>query len=100
MKVLREKGYADKKVIFGIRAENLNSEPAFLETFPNAVVNATVTISELLGADSHLYCKVGDNEFISRVDARDHIKPGSSISIGFDVNKGHFFDINTEQTIY
>lgn len=99
LKTLREKGYENKEVLFGIRAENLHTEPAFLQTFPNAVVHSTVTISELLGADAHLYSRVGDNEFISRVDARDHIQAGEEITVGFDVNKGHFFDPETNKNI-
>ena len=38
LKVLREKGYEGKELIFGIRPEDVNAEPAFLETFPESVV--------------------------------------------------------------
>ena len=48
LKVLREKGYDGKKLIFGIRPEDINTEAAFLETFPNSVVHATISVSELL----------------------------------------------------
>ena len=39
LKVLREKGYEGKELIFGIRPEDVNAEPAFLETFPESVVS-------------------------------------------------------------
>ena len=100
LKVLREKGYDDKKLIFGIRPEDINTEPAFLETFPDSVVHATISVSELLGSESHLYCQVGDSEFIARVDARDHLETGAGIDLGFDLNKAHFFDFETEKTVY
>ncbi|MEZ7615962.1 sn-glycerol-3-phosphate ABC transporter ATP-binding protein UgpC [Streptococcus sp. 27098_8_73] len=100
LKVLREKGYDGKKLIFGIRPEDINTEPAFLETFPDSVVHATISVSELLGAESHLYCQVGDSEFIARVDARDHLETGAGIDLGFDLNKAHFFDFETEKTVY
>ena len=100
LKVLREKGYDGKKLIFGIRPEDINTEPAFLETFPDSVVHATISVSELLGAESHLYCQVGDSEFIARVDARDYSETGAGIDLGFDLNKAHFFDFETEKTVY
>ena len=100
LKVLREKGYDGKKLIFGIRPEDINTEAAFLETFPDSVVHATISVSELLGSESHLYCQVGESEFIARVDARDHLETGAGIDLGFDLNKAHFFDFETEKTVY
>ena len=100
LKVLREKGYDGKEIIFGIRPEDVNTEAAFLETFPESVVKATISVSELLGSESHLYCQVGDNEFIAKVDARDYLGTGETIELGFDLNKAHFFDKETEKTVY
>ena len=98
LKVLKEKGYDGKELIFGIRPEDVNTEAAFLETFPESVVRATISVSELLGSESHLYCQVGDNEFIAKVDARDYLGTGATIELGFDLNKAHFFDKETEKT--
>ena len=100
LKVLREKGYEGKKLIFGIRPEDINTEAAFLETFPDSVVHAKISVSELLGSESHLYCQIADNEFIAKVDARDYLKAGVGIDLGFDLNKAHFFDPETEKTVY
>ncbi len=44
LKVLREKGYEGKELIFGIRPEDINAEAAFLETFPNSVVHAKISV--------------------------------------------------------
>ena len=100
LKVLKEKGYDGKELIFGIRPEDVNTEAAFLETFPESVVKATISVSELLGSESHWYCQVGDNEFIAKVDARDYLGTGETIELGFDLNKAHFFDKETEKTVY
>ena len=100
LKVLRERGYEGKKLIFGIRPEDINTEAAFLETFPDSVVHAKISVSELLGSESHLYCQIADNEFIAKVDARDYLKAGAGIDLGFDLNKAHFFDPETEKTVY
>ena len=100
LKGLREKGYEGNKLIFGIRPEDINMEPAFLETFPESVLTAKISVSELLGAESHLYCAVGGSEFVAKVDARDHMNTGSSIKLGFDLNKAHYFDVETEDNIF
>ena len=100
LKVLRDKGYEGKELIFGIRPEDVNAEPAFLETFPESVVKATISVSELLGSESHLYCQVGKDEFVAKVDARDYLQAGATVELGFDLNKAHFFDVETERTVY
>ena len=46
-----------------------------------------------------LYVQIGDTEFISKVDARDFHHPGEMIDLAFDINKGHFFDPQTEEVI-
>ena len=71
----------------GIRPEDIHTENAFLDTVPRtAKVKATVTVSELLG------CRVptlqqtrGGLEFVSKVDARDSVKPGTKMIMGFDL---------------
>ena len=100
LKVLRDKGYEGKELIFGIRPEDVNAEAAFLETFPESVVKATISVSELLGSESHLYCQVGKDEFVAKVDARDYLQAGATVELGFDLNKAHFFDVETEKTVY
>lgn len=98
-KVLVENGYEGKKVIFGIRPEDIHSEQIVLDSSPESIVNAEVVVSELLGAETMLYTRIGETEFISKVDARDFHKPGSRIDIAFNLNKGHFFDKETEKVI-
>ncbi len=100
LKVLNDKGFQGKKLIFGVRPEDLHAENAFLETFPNAVVPATVVVSELLGAESQLYSKIGNTEVVAKVDARDFLQPGTEVKLGFDLNNSHFFDPETEKSVY
>lgn len=97
--LLMERGYDGKELIFGIRPEDIQSEQVALEASPESVVTSTVSVSELLGAETMLYSSVGDTEFISRVDARDYHKPGEVIDLSFDMNKAHFFDKATEEAI-
>ena len=56
-------------------------------------------MAELLGAESMLYSTVGNSEFVAKVNARDHYKPGDELTLGFNMNKAHFFDPETEEVI-
>ncbi|MDT2822985.1 sn-glycerol-3-phosphate ABC transporter ATP-binding protein UgpC [Enterococcus devriesei] len=98
-KVLLEKGYEGKTIIFGIRPEDIHTEQIVLESTPGSTLQAEVVVSELLGAETMLYTKTASTEFISKVDARDFHKPGAQIELAFDMNKAHFFDLETEQVI-
>lgn len=98
-KMLKEKGYDDKDLVCGIRPEDIHSEEAFLETWPNSIVESTVVVSELLGSTIQLYQKVDGTEFVAIVNARDYHTPGDKVKMGFDVNKAHFFDKDTTNAI-
>ncbi|KHD44732.1 ABC transporter ATP-binding protein [Streptococcus hongkongensis] len=98
-KVLEAGGYLGKKVIFGIRPEDISANQIVQDTFPSASVKAEVLVSELLGSETMLYVKQGSTEFASRVDARDFHNPGEIVDLTFNVSKGHFFDLETEQAI-
>ncbi|RHH68710.1 MULTISPECIES: ABC transporter ATP-binding protein [Vagococcus] len=98
-KILREQGYVNKPLIFGIRPEDIHGEILAKEASPNSIVKSEVVVSELLGAETMLYTKTGETEFISKVDARSTYRPGEVIELAFNLNKAHFFDPQTEQVI-
>ena len=100
LKILEDQGYNDKDLVLGVRPEDIHAEEAFIETFPNATAKTTVVVSELLGAESMLYARVDQTEFVARVDARDYHKPGDTVEMAFDLNKAHFFDKETTDAIY
>lgn len=99
LKILKDKGYDNKELIFGIRPEDVHSEQVFLESFPDQVVTAKVSVSELLGAETQLYTTVGKTELVCKVNARDFVKPGNMVKLGFEMNKAHFFDPKTQLTL-
>lgn len=98
-KVLDKRGYNGKDIVFGIRPEDIHTETAFNDTWPKQSIKATINVSELLGATSQLYSQIGDTEFVANVDARDFHKPGAVVEMGFDINKAHFFDKETQNSI-
>ncbi|MBE4906782.1 sn-glycerol-3-phosphate ABC transporter ATP-binding protein UgpC [Bacillus luteolus] len=99
MKVLRDKGYANKELILGVRPEDIHDEPIFLESSQGTKITATVEVAELMGAETMLYSQVEGQEFIARVDSRTDVKPGQELHLALDMNKSHFFDVESELRI-
>ena len=98
-KILEEKGYQGKKVILGIRPEDISAELIAADAFPDSVVEAEIIVSELLGSDSILYCKVGVQEFSARVAAHNYHEAGQKIDLVFNIAKAHFFELENGSRI-
>mgnify|MGYP001017490027 FL=1 len=49
------KYYVDKEVILGIRPENIHDEEMFLSNAKTGMIEATVDVTEMMGAESYLY---------------------------------------------
>ena len=94
-KLLNEQGYNDRDLILGVRPEDIHAEEAFLETWPDAVVESEVVVSELLGATIQLYQRVDETEFVANINARDVYQPGQKVKMGFDLNTAQIFDKDT-----
>jgi multiple sugar transport system ATP-binding protein len=99
MKLLKDKGYVNKEVILGIRPEDIHDELIFIESSPSTKISAYIDVAELMGAETYLYSKVADQDFIARVDSRSDINSGDTIELALDMNKAHFFDADTEERI-
>ena len=101
-KVQRMTGdYIGKEVYMGIRPENIHDESAFISAYPDACIDVSVELIELMGSETYLYLSTTgkDENFIARVDPRTTSRGGDHIKVGFDVNRLHFFDVETEKTI-
>ena len=94
-RMLIDEGYDNKALKFGIRPEDIREEAVFVESALASAFNAEVKVSELLGSEIMLYSELEGQEFISRVDARNELNPGDVVKFAFDMNKGHFFDMDS-----
>lgn len=99
MKILREQGYVNKDIILGVRPEDIHDEPAFIDASPGTRIKVTIEVAELTGAETMLYSRVGNQDFVSRIDARTIVQPGQVYDLAFDMNKAHFFDSESELRI-
>jgi multiple sugar transport system ATP-binding protein len=101
-KLLRDKGYIGKSVVFGVRPEDLHDEDMFLDASPNSTFTATVDVAENMGAEMYLYLSgIGIDTVVARVNARSGGKKmGEQVRLAADLNKIHMFDKETEQAIF
>ena len=96
---LIEAGYADTTVIMGIRPEDLNDSEVIINANPDCVIEATIRVYELLGAEVYLYFDIDEVNCTARVNPRTTARPGDTIKLGIDMTKLHIFDKDTEQVI-
>ena len=67
----------------------------------DSAIEVTVEHVELLGSETHLYFTADglDQRLVASVSPRSVAAPGDRITLGFDTNRLHFFDADTEKTI-
>lgn len=98
-KALIDGGYAGKTVIMGIRPEDLYDSEEMLAKYPNSVIESTVNVYELLGAEVYLYFDLEGANMTARVSPTTTARTGDAVKFALDVEKIHVFDKETELTI-
>ena len=98
-KKLVEGGYVDKQVVLGIRPEDIHDSEIVVEASKDSVINATIRLYEMLGAEVFLYFDIDEFSCIARVNPRTTARPGDVIKLALDLTKIHVFDKETEQVI-
>ncbi len=98
-KKLLDAGYAGKKVILGIRPEDVHDDPEFIAQSPNTIIEATVRVYEMLGAEVNLYFDYEGASMTARVDPRTSARSGDAVRFALDADRIHVFDKETEVTI-
>jgi multiple sugar transport system ATP-binding protein len=85
-----------KRVIFGIRPEDI-FHPEYVSAGIDAVkVESTVDVTELMGNEIFLYLMAGENSYIARVDPRGHVQTGDKIEMVFNADNIQLFDAEAE----
>jgi multiple sugar transport system ATP-binding protein len=90
---------AGKKVILGIRPEDVEADPAFVESHPGARVSAKVEVVEPLGSEIYLYLSTGENSITARVEPHLRFRAGENVTLALNTEKVHLFDAETENAI-
>ena len=91
-------GYDGKKVVMGIRPEDVKEAAA--ASFQNqALMKGTVNVYELLGAEACLYFDVDGVQMIAGAPANTSSRAGDVVDFALNTDKVHVFDKETERTI-
>ncbi|EHK2363530.1 TPA: sn-glycerol-3-phosphate ABC transporter ATP-binding protein UgpC [Clostridium perfringens] len=95
-RLLKEKGYVGKNVIIGVRPEHLDDDQELVAANPTTVIKSKVEVTELMGAESYIYTKLGDQNITVRVNGSTKLQNGQEAKFYVDANKIHIFDKETE----
>jgi multiple sugar transport system ATP-binding protein len=93
------KYYVDKEVILGIRPENIHDEEMFLSNAKTGIIEASVDVTEMLGAETFLYLTCEGIPLTARVSPRCTARPQDVVKLALDPNKIHLFDAADEHSL-
>ena len=101
------KEYIGQTVIMGIRPESISDDEEAVAQNKDGVMDCTVEVTELMGAEIYLYLSFEGIEHaieegknvIARVSARSLSRSGDNIKVSFDMSRVHIFDKDTEKCI-
>ena len=83
----------------GIRPEDVHDSEEFIANSPDTVVESTIRVYELLGAEVFLYFDVENYPLTARVNPTTTARTGDTVKFALDADKIHVFDKETELTI-
>lgn len=97
-KRLSERGYQNKELMIGVRPEDITYHP-INKNLEIQYIQAEVQLTELYGSEVILYAGVEGNRITAKVDPDVELDAGTRIELGFNVEKLHYFDCETEERI-
>lgn len=92
--------YEGKELILGIRPEDIYVEDIVKTTYPSAVFDYEIDVTEMLGHEYILYGKCEGFDLTMRTSLRVMAKKEKSLQIAFDLSKIHIFDKETEKSLF
>lgn len=96
----RIKKFLGKKILFGIRPEDIYDKMFAASATTENTIKAKVEIVEPMGAEVILYLKIGDNTLIARVTPHTHAKVNQDMEIVLDLSKIQVFDIENGKSLF
>ncbi len=96
-KAAKLKGYSEKRVIFGIRPEDLPEAPC---AAPGETMDVVVEVMEPLGSEVYLDVKAGDQSMIARAEPNTKAKPHSTLCLHPAQENMRFFSVKDEKALF
>ena len=89
----------DQEIVMGVRPECIHDEEMFLSTAKTGIIEATVEVTEMMGAETYLYLNCEEIPLTARVSPRSTARPQDVIKVAIDPNRIHIFDKETEKSL-
>ena len=89
----------DQEIVLGVRPECIHDEDMFLSSAKTGIIEATVEVTEMMGAETYLYITCEDIPLTARVSPRSTARPQDVIKVAIDPNRIHIFDKETEKSV-
>ena len=83
----------------GVRPENIHDEEIFISNATTGIIEATVDVTEMMGAETYLYLTCENIPLTARVSPRCTARPQDVVKLAIDPNKIHLFDVEDEHSI-
>jgi multiple sugar transport system ATP-binding protein len=91
--------YTDKRLLMGIRSEDIYDKLFVSEVPPENIVTMTCEVVENLGSEVYIHLNTGKHVLVARVPGDANPQINLDMDVVFDMSKAHFFDKATEKTI-
>lgn len=90
-----------RQFVLGVRPEDAHFGGEAVKKYSNALIKATVNVTEKLGNETLIYCTVDgtEAEIVVRGGSRCVVEQGDEIQVGIDTEHIQLFDYDTEQTL-
>lgn len=92
-------GHLGKKVVFGIRPEDIHASKYVPAEVVGEKVSAKVEVQERMGNEIFLYLNAHGKDFIGRIDPRARATRGENFDVIFNMANMHLFDPETEKAL-
>jgi multiple sugar transport system ATP-binding protein len=92
--------HAGRKVVFGVRPEDLSARSAAAAADGGSTLTAQADVVETLGSEVFVHLACGPHTIVARMEAPDEpLRVGQTLEVALKMPKTHVFDPATSQTI-
>ncbi len=91
--------YVGKKVILGIRPEDIHDPQYQPASIVPATIDANVDVVEQMGSEKNVYLEEAGKSFVAIVDPRSSVTVGQRVQAVVDTGNIHLFDAQTERAL-
>ncbi len=96
---IKEADLIGKKVIVGIRPEEIHLDEASLKEFADSTVEVMVDVCEMLGHESNVHFDIENAHIVCVISSKHKVAEGSKIKVAIDLANCHFFNAEDELRI-